>query len=102
MRSNSLIERTVLRDSQSQGASIQLGWASSPRSQLLCRSGRTGWVRLNQRVVDIKREIDWEVSRPTQAGAYLSISCACIELALHMQCHGTVTRESGLKFFAMV
>ena len=50
-----------------QGVSFQLGWAASPRSQLLCRSGRTGWARLNQRVIDTKREIDWEGSRPTQA-----------------------------------
>ena len=49
------------------GASFQLSWADSPISELLCRSGRTGWPRLNQRLMDVKREIDWEGSRPVQA-----------------------------------
>jgi hypothetical protein len=41
------------------------------KNALRCKqtiAGRTGWPRLNQRLMDIKREIDWEASRPTQAG----------------------------------
>ena len=43
----------------SRGGAVQLAWAASPLSSLLCQDGRVGWVRLHQRVMAIKRgEID--------------------------------------------
>jgi hypothetical protein len=45
----------------SKGASVQLLWAESPLSDLLCGE-RIGWPRLHQRVMEIKKDIDWEAS----------------------------------------
>ena len=52
------------------GASFRLAWAASPLAELLCGRGRSGWPRLHQRAMDIKRAIDFEV-RPSPAAPEL-------------------------------
>ncbi len=95
---------------EAQGTSFELSWSSSPICELLCRSGRTGWIRLNQRVLDIKREIDWEASRPIQAGAHCTKHCTRLELLIaadtrriivtvdmqHLQCCSTPWQAQAL------
>jgi hypothetical protein len=61
------------------GDSVQIGWNGSPRSQLLCRSGHIGWQRLQRRVMDIKKAIDWEVGVGTQPSKLLNRLVGTVE-----------------------
>eukprot|EP01043_Picozoa_sp_COSAG02_P043372 COSAG02_NODE_3772_length_6254_cov_13.035906_2_plen_198_part_00 len=58
-------------------------------------------MRLNQRVVDVKREIDWEVSRPTQAGAHLHIFMREYRVCFHTR-NGTASGASDLNWCCAV
>lgn len=61
------------------GGSVEIGWASSPRSQLLCRNGHIGWQRLQRRVMDIKKAIDWEAGVGTQPSKLLNLLVGTVE-----------------------
>ena len=69
-----------------QGASVRVIWAESPLSELLCSSSTaqnaTGWPRLHERLLTIKRAIDWEASIGTEPSMLLN---ALANTAVRMQ-----------------